>query len=56
MNELKGFSLLTEEVLDLGVGSDDALLELGDMQATGHPNLIVYLENPPLQKWVSSDG
>lgn len=50
--QLKMYSPMFDEDTDLGLPSTDvdALLELGDMMATGRPNLIVHL-----QKWVN-DG
>lgn len=53
LSQLKGFSLLTEETLELGPPTTDldAILELGDAVATGHPGLVVYVDGPALQKW-----
>ncbi len=54
---LKKYSTLTDEILDLGPVADDNeeidLLELGSFAATGHPDVIVFVEGklPPLQKW-----
>lgn len=51
---LKGFSLLTEDVVDLGIPGDDAdqLLNLGETLATGRDDFIVFVEGRiPLQKW-----
>lgn len=50
---LKAYSDFMDEPLELGppTGSLDELLELGHTMATSRPGLIVYLENPPLQKW-----
>lgn len=56
MSQVKAFSLLTEEEIDLGIKTEslDDLLELGEMAATGHDNLIVYVSGPALQKWESA--
>jgi hypothetical protein len=53
--QLKGYSTLTEDILDLGpVPEDlDEMLALGEFVATGHDNLIVYAEGLGLQKWSS---
>lgn len=53
MSQLKAFSTLTEEVLDIGPPSEnlDAILELGDMMASSRDGLIVYVQGPVLQKW-----
>lgn len=47
------FSTLTEETIDLGIPSNDldALLELAETVATGHDDVIVYIQGPALQKW-----
>lgn len=54
MNQVKAFSTLTEDVIEIGPPTEDAdaILELGSLAATGHDNLIVFTEQPvPLQKW-----
>lgn len=53
MSQLKGYSQLTEEVIDIGPPTEDldTLLGLADMVATSRPGLIVYAEGPVLQKW-----
>ena len=50
---LKAFSSLMDEPIDIGPPDldFDEILELGHMLATSRPGLIVYVENPPLQKW-----
>jgi hypothetical protein len=58
MNQLKAYSEITGDVLDLGPATDDvdALLGLGEMMATNRDSLIVFTERPvPLQKWEPSD-
>ena len=52
---LKAFSTLTGDVTDLGEpGSDLAkLTDLGETAATGHDNLIVFVDG--LQKWEPTD-
>ena len=49
--KLKAYSTLTDDVLDLGEPSSDleTLTNLGETAATGHDNLIVFVEG--LQKW-----
>ena len=51
--QLKGFSDLMDEPIDLGLPNENfsEILELGTMMAESRPGLIVYVENPPLQKW-----
>lgn len=53
MTEVHAFSLLTGEDIDLGVevGDPDEILDLADLVATGHDNLIVHLVGPKLQQW-----
>jgi hypothetical protein len=54
VNQVKGFSELTGDIIDIGPPTQDAdaILELGSMAATGHDNLIVFTEKPvPLQEW-----
>lgn len=48
---LQAFSTLTGDVTDLGVvGSDlGRLTDLGEMVATGHDDVIVFIKG--LQKW-----
>lgn len=47
------FSLLTETTTDLGVPSEnlDLLLGLAETVATGHDDVVVYIQGPALQKW-----
>ena len=56
--QLKSFSDLMDEPIDVGPPdqSFDEILELGTMLAEGRPGLIVYVENPPLQKWRSDEA
>jgi hypothetical protein len=56
--KLKSYSDFMDEPLELGPpnGTFDELLELGHMMATSRPGLIVYMENPPLQKWGEEDA
>lgn len=58
MPQAKLYSQLTDEVLDLGLPSEDydAILELGAMIATSRPGVIVFTEDTPLPKWESRDG
>lgn len=51
--KLMSYSDFMDEPLELGppTGTFEELLELGYTMAEGRPDLIVYLENPPLQKW-----
>lgn len=51
--ELKAYSLLTGDVLDLGPtdADPDELLELGAYAATIAPGTIVFTEGPTLQTW-----
>lgn len=51
--KVHAYSTLTDEVVDLGVPNTDVdqLLNLAETIATDRPGVIVYLENPPLQKW-----
>lgn len=46
MKQLKAYSQLTEDVLDIGSPSDnvDELLQLGDTVATSRPGIIVFLQ------------
>lgn len=55
---MKTYSLLTEEIEKIGPPSEnlDSILGLADLVATGHDNVIVYVEGPVLQKWVSDEG
>jgi hypothetical protein len=50
---LMGYSLLTEDVMDLGPVPDDLdeLLQLGEFAATGHDNLIVFTQGPEIPTW-----
>jgi hypothetical protein len=51
---VKAYSLLLDEVLDIGPETDDvdAILELADTMATSRPGIVVYLEERSLlQKW-----
>ena len=52
LHQLKMYSQLTEDDLDLGLPSEDQdeLLELGDAIATSRPGVIIHL-----QKW-TDDG
>jgi hypothetical protein len=57
VSQVKAFSELTGDVLDLGPVTEDLdkLLGLGEMMATNRDDsLIVYVEGPALQKWESS--
>jgi hypothetical protein len=51
--KLKTYSDLMEAPIDIGPEhqSFDEILELGTTLATSRPGLIVFVENPPLQKW-----
>lgn len=50
--KLRAFSTLTDDILELGEGSDlEKLTNLGEAMATGHDNLVVFLEGRGLQKW-----
>jgi hypothetical protein len=51
--QLKKFSDFMDEPQDVGPPdqSMDEILELGTMLAEHGEGLIVYVENPPLQKW-----
>ena len=53
MSQLKAFSLLTDDVIELGPPTEDldAILGLADTVATDRPGLVVYVEGPVLQKW-----
>lgn len=44
--QLKQYSQMDGEVIDLGLPSDDvdSLLQLGDMMATSRPGIIVFLQ------------
>lgn len=59
MPELKAYSLLTDDVLELGPLdiTADEVLELGDYMATNRPGLIVFADEPTvrLQKWSPAD-
>lgn len=39
--------------MDLGIPSENLneILEIAEMTATGHDNLVVFVEGPALQKW-----
>jgi hypothetical protein len=52
VSQLKAFSLLTEDLLDLGPKTEDldAILGLAETMAP-HPDLIVFVDGPALQKW-----
>jgi len=54
--QVKAFSDLMEEPIDIGPPSEDfnEILELGTFMAESRPGLIVYVDNPPLQKWPKS--
>lgn len=56
MSRAKAFSLLTEETVDLGVPTEnlETLLGLAETVATGHDDIVVYIEGPALQKWEST--
>ena len=56
MSQLLGLSSYMEDPLPIGPPSEDldALLGLADLMATNRPDLIVYVEGPALQKWVSA--
>lgn len=47
------YSILTQETVDLGIPTEDleALLGLAETVATGHDDVIVYIDGPALQKW-----
>ena len=47
------FSTLTGETVDLGIPSEnlDEILGLAETVATGHDDVIVYVQGPALQKW-----
>ena len=50
--KLQAFSTLLDEVVDLPTYDADNILEIGEFMATGHDNLIVFVDKPPrLQKW-----
>lgn len=53
MPQLKTFSDFMDEPKDEGPAdaSFDEVLELGTVLAEHGDGLIVYVENPPLQKW-----
>lgn len=53
MPQLKKFSDFMDEPLDVGPPTEnlDEILELGTQLAERGDGLIVYVENPPLQKW-----
>lgn len=52
--QLKAFSDFMDEPVDLAEPTEnmDKLLELGTIMAEHGEGLIVYVDNPPLQKWV----
>lgn len=52
--QLKKFSDLMDKPADVGPPSENFsdILELGTIVAESHPDLIVFVDNPPLQKWV----
>lgn len=55
-HQLKGFSLLTEEVFEIGprIEDMDDFLQLADTVATNRPDLVVFIDQPAvLQKWSS---
>ena len=56
MAKLKGYSLLTEEVLDLGPTQQtpEEILQLGETMATSRDGLIVFVEGR-LPKWERAD-
>ena len=51
--QVKAFSDLMDEPIDIGLPSENfsEILELGYVMAESRPGLIVYVDNPPLQKW-----
>lgn len=53
MSQVKAYSTLTGDVIDIGPPTEDvdAILGLADTMATNRDGLIVYLEGPVLQKW-----
>ena len=53
MGQLKKYSTLTDELLDVNVDYTTDVLELASLIATGHDDVIVFVEGklPPLQKW-----
>lgn len=57
MSQLKAYSQLLDEVIDLGSPTEnlDDLLQLGDFMATGRPGIIVYVEGPALRKWTDAE-
>ena len=56
MSQAKAFSLLTEDVVDLGLeGEDlDKILGIAEMVATLSDDVIVFVDGPVLQKWDGS--
>jgi hypothetical protein len=55
--QIKAYSDLMTSPIDIGLPSPDfnELLELGYFMAESRPGLIVYVDNPPLQKWVDDE-
>lgn len=53
MSQLKAFSLLTEDVVDVGLPSEDGdyLGGLGDLMASGRDSLIVFVDGPAIREW-----
>ena len=51
--QLKAFSDFMDEPIDLAQPTEDMdkILELGTIMAEHGEGLIVYVDNPPLQKW-----
>jgi hypothetical protein len=51
--QLKKFSDFMDEPMDVGPPTEDMnkILELGTIVAEAGESVIVYVENPPLQKW-----
>jgi hypothetical protein len=56
VSQAKAFSLLTEDVVDLGLeGEDlDKILGIAEMVATLSDDVIVFVDGPVLQKWDGS--
>jgi hypothetical protein len=58
MSQLKAYSQLLDETVDLGLPTEDLdqLLQLGDFMASGRDeSLIVFVEGPAavkLQRWI----
>lgn len=53
MSQAKAFSLLTEDVVDLGLPTEDIdkILGIAEMVATLSDDVIVFVEGPALKKW-----